>query len=206
MYNDQEIIELYLNGDTLLNIARLCGYKTKDPIKLILRKNGVKIRTNQEAQLNRCLKNPASFKGAPVGTLNKNWRGGRLINSHGYTEIYTPDNLYGLRRYVLEHRLVMEKSLGRPLTKNEVVHHIDGNIQNNSIENLQLMSKGEHRSLHLRETSRDVSGRFMATTSSNTSLESGNIGERPEMENTEGSLSDPVTTKCPDSLVDEDIV
>jgi hypothetical protein len=39
----------------------------------------------------------------------------------------------------------MEKHLGRYLTKNEVVHHIDGNIKNNDINNLQLFKNhGEH--------------------------------------------------------------
>lgn len=41
--------------------------------------------------------------------------------------------------YVLEHRIVMENYLGRILDTNEVVHHIDGNKKNNSIENFQEM-------------------------------------------------------------------
>ena len=34
------------------------------------------------------------------------------------------------------HRIVMEKKLGRPLKKGEVIHHIDGDNQNNNIDNL----------------------------------------------------------------------
>ena len=33
-------------------------------------------------------------------------------------------------------------------TKQEVIHHIDGNQENDSFENLQLMTSGEHTSLH----------------------------------------------------------
>ena len=44
----------------------------------------------------------------------------------------------------------MEKKLGRFLDLH-VVHHINGNKQDNRIENLQLMTKSEHVSLHLRE-------------------------------------------------------
>jgi hypothetical protein len=51
--------------------------------------------------------------------------------------------------YVLAHRFIMEKFIGRFLKKDEVVHHIDGNMENNSIENLLLMTRGEHTRLHL---------------------------------------------------------
>ena len=43
----------------------------------------------------------------------------------------------------------MEDYIGRPLEKNEIVHHIDGNKQNNSIDNLYLCkSTSEHRQIH----------------------------------------------------------
>ena len=49
---------------------------------------------------------------------------------------------------IQEHRYLMEQKIGRPLTADEEVHHIDGNIRNNSIENLQLLTIPEHRNLH----------------------------------------------------------
>ncbi len=45
---------------------------------------------------------------------------------------------------ILEHRLVMAEHLGRPLEKYEVVHHIDGNNQNNDLANLLLLSAQAH--------------------------------------------------------------
>ena len=48
-----------------------------------------------------------------------------------------------------EHRLIMEKSLGRKLTFNEIVHHDDTDKSNNSPENLKLMTRSEHMKHHL---------------------------------------------------------
>lgn len=49
--------------------------------------------------------------------------------------------------YVMEHRLVVAKSLGRLLSRTEVVHHIDHNPSNNSLTNLKLFgSNAEHKS------------------------------------------------------------
>ena len=48
-----------------------------------------------------------------------------------------------------EHRLVAEEKLGRPLRKEEVVHHIDGDYKNNDPNNLMVLpSQREHVKLH----------------------------------------------------------
>ena len=47
-----------------------------------------------------------------------------------------------------EHRLIMEQHLGRKLDTNEHVHHIDGNKRNNNLENLIILTKSSHCSLH----------------------------------------------------------
>ena len=50
-----------------------------------------------------------------------------------------------------EHRVVAEEMLGRPLKRNEIVHHIDGNKHNNDPSNLRVMTQSEHVRLHLAE-------------------------------------------------------
>ena len=48
--------------------------------------------------------------------------------------------------YVAEHRLIMAKYIGRPLTRTECVHHIDHNPAKNNIENLMLFANNtEHK-------------------------------------------------------------
>lgn len=49
-----------------------------------------------------------------------------------------------------EHRVVMERELGRPLRPGEIVHHIDQNKRNNAPNNLMVMTQSEHAALHKR--------------------------------------------------------
>jgi len=45
----------------------------------------------------------------------------------------------------------MERHLGRRLNRDEAVHHIDGNRDNNDIDNLRLMTNSEHAKLHYQQ-------------------------------------------------------
>lgn len=79
-------------------------------------------------------------------TENKGWfkNLGGCVDEHGYRKIHI-----GRSRYRREHRVFMEQYLGRKLDINEVVHHINGDKLDNRIENLKVMSKQEHDSLHM---------------------------------------------------------
>lgn len=86
--------------------------------------------------------------GHATGARHYNWSGGRTKHPSGYWQVrLSPDDpLFSMANRagtVMEHRLVMARSLGRPLERRESVHHINGDRMDNRIENLQLR-KGQH--------------------------------------------------------------
>src|SRR3990167_1747276 len=70
-------------------------------------------------------------------------------DGYGYIMIYCPHHpkINKKKPYIREHRLIMEKHIGRFLHKEEVIHNIDGNRSNNSVENLELLP---NHSIHMK--------------------------------------------------------
>jgi hypothetical protein len=74
-------------------------------------------------------------------TTRQKLRKARLNSGDGVTYA----KFYGVH----EHRVIAEQMLGRPLSNGEVVHHFDGNIRNNSPENIHVFSsQAEHAAFH----------------------------------------------------------
>jgi hypothetical protein len=86
-----------------------------------------------------------------LGEKANRWKGGRPIFG-GYAHRYMPDHPKATesRPYVQEHRLVMEKQLGRYLESYEIVHHKDGDRLNNDPDNLVVKTRGKHVSDHFK--------------------------------------------------------
>lgn len=79
----------------------------------------------------------------PRGAQHPAWNsGGRALGSDGYMLVRAP------KTWRREHRAVMERVLGRPLTAHEIVHHINGNRTDNRPANLRIMTRSEHASQH----------------------------------------------------------
>lgn len=78
----------------------------------------------------------------------------KRLSTSGYFMFYRPGHpMADKAGRLMEHRLVMAEHLGRMLDACEVVHHKDGDRQNNAIENLELMSgHKEHAATHAQES------------------------------------------------------
>ncbi len=72
------------------------------------------------------------------GSKHPKWKGG--WDQNGYI-------CFGKKK-IYEHRYIMENHLNRKLKSSEIIHHINGIKTDNRIENLEIMTRAQHASLH----------------------------------------------------------
>ncbi len=153
----ERIAEMYRNQKLSTGeIADIlnCSRRT---IRLRLLSVGIKARPLKKAfALSK--KRSAHFE-THRGELHHSWKGGVKM-SQGYRRIYSPDHPAAKSNggYIMEHRLVMEKHLGRFLKSNEDVHHKNEIKTDNRIKNLKLTTRSKHMKHHA--TQRHAKGGF----------------------------------------------
>ena len=102
-----------------------------------------------QISVSRALRNAGvESKRNASGSAHGSWMGGKTRHQDGYILVSVPvDHKYasmrGVTGYVVQHRRVMAEKLGRVLGRYETVHHINGVVTDNRIENLQLR-QGRH--------------------------------------------------------------
>ena len=105
------------------------------------------LRATPEGHKKTGLKLTGKNNPAWMGGVTFRKRKGRYPSSVKY--VRCPQEFSSMSRkdgYVMEHRLVMAKHIGRPLLRTEAVHHINHRVSDNEIENLKLFSSNaEHK-------------------------------------------------------------
>jgi hypothetical protein len=107
------------------NKGKIVSEETKKKLSLITMGKVISIETRKKIGISH------------TGNKHWNWKNGRK-SINGYILILQKNHPYSSRGYVLEHRLVIEKHLGRYLEPWEIIHHINGIRDDNRIENLEL--------------------------------------------------------------------
>lgn len=108
---------------------------------------GKKIEIRESSKKKFCSKK-CGYENRPKGENAYHWKGGKVLHGR-YVYIFKPDHPHAENKgYIFEHRLVMEKHIGRYLTREEVVHHINGIKNDNRIENLMILTREEHIKIH----------------------------------------------------------
>lgn len=133
------ITELATGGRSSIEIAEIAGINPRHARKILLKYNL-----------------PRLPQYAPTGARNSSFAGGRRVDRGGYAQVSAPKDHPVARPgkgknipRIFEHRLVLEKHLGRYLLPTEIVDHIDGLTLHNAPENLRLFACNAD---HLRAT------------------------------------------------------
>ena len=142
LLNDKEWLRAIYEDEKLsLNQIAAKAGSTSGNVHSALKCLGIKTRNNKEGVK---IRNDRGDKKMP----SKNITPGKSIRN-GYILVHKPEHPYAHQSgYILEHRLIMEKHIGRYIEPDEEIHHINGIKKDNRITNLLLVNRSQHKQLH----------------------------------------------------------
>lgn len=161
------MVDLYESGTQVKDVAKTFGFSTGKAY-YILRDAGCNFRPRRIGHHSEETKKKisAANKGKVVSDESRHkeseskkchyngFNGCGHLKQHasGYVLVYVPDHPNASSDgYVFLHTVVMEKAIGRYLNSCEVVHHVNHIRNDNRLENLVLMNRHEHMSMHMKE-------------------------------------------------------
>lgn len=137
---DTEFLACNYNLLTASELQSRFPSKSINAIRKKARKMGIHVSKDMEF---------ANRSAVRTGDLGSNWHGGRRHTSNGYIQVLCKEHPRAdSSGYVMEHILVWERETGIPVPRDFVVHHLDGNKENNDISNLCLMTFEAHTTYH----------------------------------------------------------
>lgn len=108
-------------------------------------RKGKKLNLSEEQRKAISERNSCNYNGLNGYGHTKN-------HCRGYVLAYAPLHPHAHKDgYIMLHTVIMEREIGRYLNPDEVVHHINHDRKDNRIENLLLMKKHDHFSMHMKE-------------------------------------------------------
>lgn len=161
------MVSEYESGMTVAEVAKMHGISTGKAYYIlhdagcIFRKSGIPEGYHFEPGQRKSARNGWTWSSASRAKLSEakkcrynglNGYGHTKLHPRGYVRAYAPEHPRAARDgYVMLHTIIAERAMGRYLYADECVHHINHDRQDNRIENLAVMKKHDHMSMHMRD-------------------------------------------------------